>query len=131
MITLRRYQDFALSRMLKICLISSSTWVASICPGARTQFPLQTIRNGRLLLRCGLDAKQRASELAMEIYARVPLIPQSLLISGLDSQIDYENLGRYYNGTLVNGEDSTNATLWPRRWGINVGHHPFSRINQF
>ena len=60
----------------------------------------------------------------MEIYARVPLIPQPLLMSGLDSQIDHEDLGDYYNGTLVSGEHRTKATLWPMRWGIVVGH-PF------
>jgi hypothetical protein len=77
------------------------------------------------MIRCGPDGKKRASQLALEIYAKIPLIPQSLLIRGPNVRIESKYWSNYYNGTLVNGECKSEATFWSWRWGIFVGY-PFS-----
>jgi hypothetical protein len=84
-------------------------------------------QNRRFLSQCGPDAKQRALQLALEIYAMVPLIPRSLFISGLEILIDYARFGERYNGTLASGKHKTEATFWPRGWDLFVGH-PFSLV---
>ena len=70
----------------------------------------------------------RAMTLALEIYARVPLIPQPLFMNGLDIQIDIMNedfpVG-YHNGTLANGNHKIEVMFWSHWYGIFVCYLPF------
>ena len=67
----------------------------------------------------------RALQLELEIYARVPLIPRSLFMNGLDIQIDGEDFGGYYNGTFASGGHKIEATFWYNQVGIFVCYLPF------
>jgi hypothetical protein len=68
-----------------------------------------TIHNRKFPIRYGPDAMHTALQLALEIYARVPLIPQSLFMNGPDVQIGdkVKDSGVLYNGTLASGKHKT------------------------
>jgi hypothetical protein len=66
----------------------------------------------------------KALQLALEIYARVPLIPQSLFMGGLDIQIPIDD-NVYRNGTLASGENKKEAMFLSHATGIFVCHPSF------
>jgi hypothetical protein len=81
----------------------------------------------RLLLRGGPNDMHKALQLALEIYARVPLIPQSLFMGELEIQIDDKDLDLdiHYNGTLAGGKHKTKAMFWVHSYGIFVCYPHF------
>ena len=84
------------------------------------------MHNKRFLIRCGPDTMHRASQLALQIYARVPLIPRSLFLNGENVEIDNdENLEGFHNGILTNGKHKIKIMFWPVDGGIFVCYHPF------
>ena len=58
----------------------------------------------------------RAMQLALEIYARIPLIPRSLFLDVVNIE-DNEPVG---TGTLANGGHRTKVTLEQHAYGIFV-----------
>ena len=79
------------------------------------------IHNRGFLIQFGTDVTQRALQLALEMYARVPHIPQSLFMKGLDIQVDDKYFGDHYrNGTLTSGKHKTEAMFWYQQDSIFV-----------
>ena len=66
------------------------------------------------MLRCGPDAMHRGVQLALHIYAKIPLIPRSLFLNGVDIE---EN---ECTGTLTNGRHKIKATFEDHDYGIFV-----------
>src|ERR1700760_1218249 len=79
----------------------------------------------RFLTRCGPEVTHKALQLALEIYARVPLIPRSLFMSGTDIQIDFKDFNGLQTGTLVSVKHEMKVFLWDLSYGISVCY-PFS-----
>ena len=61
-----------------------------------------------------------AAQWVLEIYARIPLVPQSLFVSGHVIQIDDERMEGYNIGTLASGKREMKVLLWDHSYGIHV-----------
>jgi hypothetical protein len=87
------------------------------------------IYNEKSLIHCSSDAMRRTSQLALGIYARVPLIPQLLFMSGLDTQINSDGVSGYrsVSGTLTSGNHKAKVKFRSySEYDIFVCYLPFS-----
>ena len=57
---------------------------------------------------------RRALQLALEIYAKIPLIPRSLFLNGVNIEV------KKRTGTLVNGRHKTKVAVQDLAYGISV-----------
>lgn len=79
----------------------------------------------RFLVQFSPDAMRKASQLALQIYARLPLIPRTLFLNGANVVIGDKDSEGIYNGTLASDKHKIKVLFWPIHQSIFVCCLPF------